>query len=116
MLNTYSRLVSASVFLFMVACQSPSADTVKVQETPKSQEKNLVTDVKTASKTCEDKGFCTREYLPTVCQFEGQNFSASNPCEARKLARSYACEKGLKLDEKAMSCVAKQGAKLEKSR
>ncbi len=56
---------------------------------------------------CADEGFCTREYLPTSCQFNGQRFDGSNPCEAKKLAKRFACEKSLPFADASVQCSPK---------
>lgn len=95
------RLTSCSVLLMVLiqACatgpahlQDSKADTVEVA----------------AAKDCNEDSFCTREYLPTTCQFSGQSFDGSNPCEAKKLARRYACEKGLQFADADVSCKSKE--------
>ncbi|HET9237561.1 MAG TPA: hypothetical protein VFO10_09940 [Oligoflexus sp.] len=72
------------------------------------------TDLKVAAaKDCNEDSFCTREYLPTSCQFSGQSFDGSNPCEAKKLARRYACEKGLQFADADVSCKSKEEPVIE---
>lgn len=63
---------------------------------------------------CEDRSFCTREYRPTVCRFSGQEFKSSNPCEAMKLARRYACEKKLSFSDSAVDCQAHEASEVER--
>jgi hypothetical protein len=67
----------------------------------------LVKSQKVAAVDCNDEDFCTREYLPTICQFNGQSFDASNPCEAKKMAKRFACEKNLQYVDDAVSCQGK---------
>jgi hypothetical protein len=100
--------VSRSVLAFMAlifagACTSTA-------EAPKASITTLVekAEVK-ATPSCEDETFCTREYLPTSCQFGDQTFSGSNPCEARKEAKHYACEKGLVLTNAQVKCQPQEG-------
>ncbi len=50
---------------------------------------------------------CTREYVPTNCVMGKEQFSGTNACEARKLAKAYACEKNVAYVETAVSCSAK---------
>ncbi|MBC7661916.1 MAG: hypothetical protein H7249_19665 [Chitinophagaceae bacterium] len=47
---------------------------------------------------------CTREYMPAVCIFANQNFSGSNPCEAKKLARDFACKTKVEFKEDQFRC------------
>lgn len=102
------RLTSCSLILMVLiqACatgpanlQDSKADTVKVA----------------AAKDCNEDSFCTREYLPTTCQFSGQSFDGSNPCEAKKLARRYACEKGLQFADADVSCKSKEEPVIEEA-
>lgn len=58
----------------------------------------------TADKGCTADMICTREYLPTTCRFDEKDFSSSNPCEARRLVRDYACKAGKTYDEAQLSC------------
>lgn len=50
---------------------------------------------------------CTREYLPTSCSMGQQQFTSSNPCEAKKLAKAYACEKRLPYVDEQVKCESK---------
>ncbi len=83
---------------------------------PKAE--NVATEVRgtqqlAAAKDCNEDSFCTREYLPTSCQFSGQSFDGSNHCEAKKLARRYACEKDLKFADADVSCKSKEEPAVE---
>ncbi len=52
----------------------------------------------------EAEAFCTREYKPTRCVFDKQEFSSSNPCEAKKLVKAYACENNVKYSDEQVKC------------
>lgn len=60
---------------------------------------------------CKSETFCTREYLPTTCKFKGKDFASANPCEARKLARAFACESGANYNEKEVVCKSNRALK-----
>lgn len=78
-------------------------------DTPSAPAESLATETASepasAPEGCDDSSFCTREYMPTSCLYEGQNFEASNRCEALKLARRFACEQNQQFDEQAAACV-----------
>jgi hypothetical protein len=93
--------LSALSALFLVSCAT--APTNLVEADAKSEAAVKVA----AAKDCNSDSYCTREYLPTICQFSGQSFEGSNPCEAKKLAQRYACEKDLKLVDAEVSCKKK---------
>ncbi|RYZ51816.1 MAG: hypothetical protein EOP07_20685 [Proteobacteria bacterium] len=56
---------------------------------------------------------CTREYLPSSCTMGQQEFKGSNPCEAKKLAKAYACEKKLPYVEEQVKCETKSAVTVE---
>lgn len=94
-------VLSALSALFLLSCATAPTTLREAQATPEE-------DVKVAAaKDCNDDSFCTREYLPTTCQFSGQSFDGSNPCEAKKLVRRFACEKDLKFVDADVSCKSK---------
>lgn len=66
---------------------------------------SAVVDVK---KDCNADVFCTREYIPTTCRYLDKEFSSANPCEAKKLARAYACESGKDYDDAKVQCKSKK--------
>lgn len=84
--------------LFLAACSTPSQPVSTGPAVPAAVEN---------SAACHDDGFCTREYLPTSCMFSGQSFDGSNPCEAKKLARRFACEKNLPFPDGSVQCTPK---------
>jgi hypothetical protein len=55
---------------------------------------------------------CTREYLPSSCTMGQQEFKGSNPCEAKRLAKAYACEKKLPYVEEQVKCETKSALAL----
>ncbi|HYX33312.1 MAG: hypothetical protein M3Q07_19735 [Pseudobdellovibrionaceae bacterium] len=104
------RFVSSTLFLAVLtlSCSSQPKDQIvpaSLQET--SAPLTATADAKTAAPDCSDDMFCTREYLPTTCQFSGESFEGSNPCEARKLAKRFACEKKLNFADTAVQCQPK---------
>ncbi len=64
-----------------------------------------------AAEECADQVFCTRDYRPAICQFNGQSFLASNACEAKKLAKRFACEQKLAFNADSVQCVGKSADK-----
>ena len=100
------RLTSCSLIL-MVLIQACATGPAKLQDTKGEAVKVA------AAKDCNEDSFCTREYLPTKCQFSGQSFDGSNPCEAKNLARRYACEKGLQIADADVSCTSKEEPVIE---
>jgi hypothetical protein len=67
--------------------------------------------IETAKKDCKADTVCTREYLPTTCKFMGKDFASSNPCEAKKLARAYACDSGEAYADNKVACKSEKAAK-----
>jgi hypothetical protein len=92
------RFVSGSLVLMLLSLSCASFREMPAKEA-------AATDVaQKNAQDCTDNSFCTREYLPTKCEFGGESFEGSNPCEARKLAKRFACEKGMKFAEADVSC------------
>jgi hypothetical protein len=102
-------VLSALSALFLVSCAT-APQTLRESNAEAAAES--ATQV-AAAKDCSDDSFCTREYLPTICQFQGQSFEGSNPCEARKLIRRYACEKDLKYTDADIVCKSKDEPVIE---
>ncbi len=100
-------VLSAWSALVLVSCATGSSSSREAEANPDAAVKVA------AAKDCNEDSFCTREYLPTSCQFSGQSFDGSNPCEAKKLARRYACEKDLKFADADVSCKSKEEAAIE---
>jgi hypothetical protein len=100
------RLTSCSVVL-LVLIQACATGPAKLQDS-KAEPMKVA-----AAKDCNEDSFCTREYLPTNCQYNGQSFDGSNPCEAKKLVRRYACEKGLQFTDADVSCKSKEEPVIE---
>jgi hypothetical protein len=102
------RVASGSIILALLtlSCSSQPKD----QIVPASMQASSVPQKATAktSADCSDGSFCTREYLPTSCQFNGQIFEGSNPCEAKKVVRRFACEKNLNYLDSEVQCQPKE--------
>jgi hypothetical protein len=102
-------VLSALSALFLVSCATAPETLRESQAQADAQAATKVA----AAKDCSDDSFCTREYLPTICQFQGQSFEGSNPCEAKKLIRRFACEKDLKYTDADLSCKSKDEPVIE---
>jgi hypothetical protein len=100
-------VLSALSALFLVSCATAPATLREAEANPDAGVKVA------AAKDCSDDSFCTREYLPTICQFNGQSFEGSNPCEAKKVVRRYACEKDLKWVDADVVCKSKDEPVIE---
>ena len=48
--------------------------------------------------------YCTMEFAPAVCAFDGREFHGANECLAIEDVRSYACENSLLFNESQVSC------------
>ncbi|WP_141734685.1 hypothetical protein [Oligoflexus tunisiensis] len=102
------RFVSGSLVLMLLtlSCSSQPKEEVAhatFRETPAPAA--AASEVaQNKAQDCADNSFCTREYLPTTCEFGGESFEGSNPCEAKKLVRRFACEKGLKFADAEVKC------------
>lgn len=53
---------------------------------------------------CDELTFCTREYRPTVCVFNGVEIKGTNLCEARKAVKKYACLNSLEYLPEELVC------------
>ncbi len=110
----FSRMGFVKAFLlFSALAASTSACVDDPADTPPVAAVQGGNEITVAKLGCEDQGFCTREYRPTSCSFNGQKFASSNPCEAMKLARLYACEKKLSFSSSAVTCKASDDAPVE---
>lgn len=47
---------------------------------------------------CFDGGICTKELLPTTCQFEGHVYTGSNKCDAMAKVKKLACLKQISFE------------------
>jgi hypothetical protein len=54
--------------------------------------------------SCEQQTFCTREYRPTICTFQGVEIKGNNRCEALVNVRRFACLNGVNFQEEDVSC------------
>lgn len=106
------RFVSGSLVLMLLTLSCSSSP--KEDIAPASfQETARMADA--SRRDCTDDSFCTREYLPTTCQFNGKSFDGSNPCEARKVVRRYACENNLTFVDADVQCKPKEERSKEKA-
>ncbi len=53
---------------------------------------------------CDELSFCTREYRPTTCSFNGLEIKGTNLCEAHKAVKKYACLNSLTLQPEELVC------------
>lgn len=60
---------------------------------------NLAASVSPAAPSCESPMFCTQQFDPHVCSFDGTEFRGNNDCMAVAEVKQYACEFGLEFDE-----------------
>lgn len=95
-------LASCSAFILLSLSATACVDGEEGGKAPEISQSQG--EVAAAGSDCEDRSFCTREYRPTTCRFQGQVFQGSNPCETMRQARRYACEKKLNFSESAVSC------------
>jgi hypothetical protein len=105
------RLVFGSLVLMLLTLSCASQP--KEEETARATFQEMpAKEVAENKPDCADNSFCTREYVPTKCEFGGETFEGTNPCEAKKLAKRFACEKGLKFADAEVSCqkVAQKGS------
>lgn len=56
------------------------------------------------SKRCEQVVYCTMEYNPTQCSYQGQSFRGSNPCFTWVEVERFACLNNLILEPSEVSC------------
>src|SRR6478735_4431536 len=101
-----SRFLYFAVVLLAFACNTPSAPTA---DEPRAAFQE--TSAPVSGPNCNDDTFCTREYLPTSCQFRGQHFEGSNPCETKRLAKRFACENSVPFVDAAVQCQPKDKLK-----
>ncbi len=99
--------ILALVASALVACSHHAGDGSSGQSTPSSTSSSAPADQ--GDKSCADisQGICTREYLPTRCTMGAEEFSSSNPCEARKLAKGFACQNKIPYVESDVKCETK---------
>lgn len=101
---------SLSLSFLVFSCAHPAADSSADREqapiADKAPQQASAAAAAGVKKDCEADGFCTREYVPTTCRYMNKEFAATNPCEARKLVRVYACEAGKDYDEAKVKCAA----------
>jgi len=104
------RFVSGSIVLALLtlSCSSQPKDQIVPASMQESSAPLQANAEAKAAADCGDDSFCTREYLPTICQFNGQSFEGTNPCEARKVVRRFACEKKLNYLDTEVQCQPKQ--------
>lgn len=97
-----ASLLSLAASGFM-ACSHHGAENSASKDYP-AEETSVVED-----KSCSELSqmICTREYLPTRCVIAKEEFSSSNPCEARRLVKVYACQKKIAYVEGDVTCESK---------
>ena len=102
MISSYGlRDIFVWLFLLSGACQSPKISPLASSTAGAAP---ASTNIMSDSKRCEDRSVCTREYQPALCDYEGQQFSAANSCEARRQARRLACDHGQPFLEGRLRC------------
>lgn len=102
-MKTWLKATFLLTSLALTACSHDSTSVAGTSDTP------------SVDSSCADVSqmICTREYLPSTCTMGQQEFKGSNPCEAKKLAKAYACEKKLPYVDEQVSCQTKSAVAVE---